>query len=217
MLFYLFFALVGIWLVGAVGILLGIACVSLTKSRGPRMVRIAAGAGVVLNTTVFILLGVATGDLVWSLLAAFVCSAALVLSVRNLLARMMPSDHTDVGTPEMVRDFGLTYFAVLDVDGDGVITSEDLAAALTSRVLETGDRWLITEIQNRIALIGHWIGSHRTEETGELTDSNGEVLLRRTFGVVHSDYGIDRTDLKTYPRRAKRAGNHQKPAALRAY
>ena len=93
--------------------------------------------------------------------------------------------------------FALPRFAQLDVKRDGLITEEDLEAALQSDIWSKADRKTIRYIQRHIDSIGHVLRTERTEITqvvpmGTIAGPVRQVVFVRV-------YGIDKDDLRRYP------------------
>lgn len=86
--------------------------------------------------------------------------------------------------------FALTHFERLDADGDGCITIIDLEDARSSPFFNAQDRQLLKHMMRQIDRIGHIVRtSHAVSPTGGIY----------TFHL----YGINRTDLETYPNRLR--------------
>ncbi len=100
-----------------------------------------------------------------------------------------------------VKEIGLASFAEADQDGDGTLTTKELALALEKLGVDPKDRRrILKHIHEEISEVGHVIDSYTT--TGFIFIANpkgGGIMVPTT--TTHYVYGVSRSDLESYPDR----------------
>jgi hypothetical protein len=125
---------------------------------------------------------------------AFWHPAALLLNGHELAAQLRQK------APE-VSKFGLEHFRQIDTNGDGIITSDEMAQAQKHLQLSNDDRALLSIMQSRVDEIGHAISTERTPVYTSVPFGNGVNMPVYSGDTVSHTYGIDKDDLEHYPQR----------------
>lgn len=97
-----------------------------------------------------------------------------------------------------VKEIGLANFAEVDQDGNGTLTTKEIALALEKLGVDPKDRRrVLKHIHDEISEVGHVIDSYTT--TGFIFISNpkgGGMMVPTT--TTHYVYGVSRADLESY-------------------
>lgn len=101
----------------------------------------------------------------------------------------------------VVKKIGLASFAEADQNGDGTLTTKELAIALEQLSVDPRDRRrILKHIHDEISEVGHVIDSYTTTGFIFIAQPKGGGMMVPTT-TTHYVYGVSRNDLESYPDR----------------
>lgn len=101
----------------------------------------------------------------------------------------------------IVRTYVIDNFNAIDTDGTGVITDEEMDAALSNLTLTQEQRQALEFMRSNQHEAGHVIGSYTTTTYVWIsTGPNGRGYMSPVI-TTHYIYGVSRGDLENYPER----------------
>lgn len=101
----------------------------------------------------------------------------------------------------IVRTFALEHYDKIDTDRNGIITDEEMSAALSNLTLTQEQRQALEYMRSNQSEAGHVIDSYTTTTYVWIsTGPNGAGYMSPVITTYYI-YGISRGDLETYPER----------------
>lgn len=101
----------------------------------------------------------------------------------------------------VVKEIGLASFAETDLDGNGTLTTKELAITLEKLSVDPRDRRrILRHIHDEISEVGHVIDSYTTTGFIFIANPKGGGMMVPTT-TTHYVYGVSREDLESYPER----------------
>jgi hypothetical protein len=201
-----FIALILAAFAAMIGFLLGLVCFSLGRRLGPSAVRVFGLVGAAAGFLALALLGRATNEPTLFTTGGIIVGAATALSAIWYSRTVKMGIDYQPRIENIARGYGLRNFELLDADGDGLITVEDLRI-FNIKSADPDDAEAVRFLWKNMSDVGHWIGS-RSDQF-----SIRQEAPVRTLRILHNVYGISRSDLRRSFRR-KQPGKSGSSAKL---
>ena len=122
----------------------------------------------------------------------------LVCPIHTLLTGSTRAQYLRDMAPRVVT-LAERYFATIDSDHNGIVIDGELKQAITSMRLDSEEMAVLKHMRTELSEVGHVIDTYTTTTMTWTPIGKGGMMLPST--TTHNIYGIDQSDLASYPAR----------------